>query len=192
MPQVGVQMVNELYGIPPRGDFCRIANPEECWQDIKRRSYLSLTPSTLPSCLFQRQYEACDALQQISGLQSGHCQRCQYISAHAEDAVKGMRKVPLPDEFPSSSQISVSCNYTSKMFAKLQQGLRFDGPRTSTVFTCVSGQWVGELGDWQHLENLTCQECIQVGTPSLGNLTSVTMPEVYFLEHRQVGMEVFC
>ena len=46
--QIDVQLVNKLYGIPPEGDFCLIANPEQCWQEIRRRSYLSLTPSDAP------------------------------------------------------------------------------------------------------------------------------------------------
>ena len=156
---VGLQMVNEVYGIPPESaSYCRIANPEQCWQEIKCRSMLSFTPSNLPSCLFQEQYEACDALQLLLGKQDGPCSRCQYIDASSAFAAVGLKKVPPPEDFPSASQILVSCNDTSKMFSRLQDGLRWEGPRQGdATFTCVSGEWIGELGPWQYLTNLTCQ-----------------------------------
>ena len=73
--------------------------------------------------------------------------------------------MPLPEDFPSGSQVSIGCNYTGRLFSRLENGLTWDGPRPSAVFTCVSGKWVGEPGAWQHLENLTCLQCIQLGTP---------------------------
>ncbi|CAK9116540.1 unnamed protein product [Durusdinium trenchii] len=156
---VGLQITNEVYGMSPEfGSYCRIANPEQCWQEIKRRSMLSFTPSNLPSCLFQEQYEACDALQLLLGKQDGPCSRCQYIDASSAFAAVGLKKVPPPEDFPSASQIMVSCNDTSRMFSRLQNGLRWEGPmQGDATFTCVSGEWVGELGPWQYLTNLTCQ-----------------------------------
>ncbi|OLP81360.1 hypothetical protein AK812_SmicGene38103 [Symbiodinium microadriaticum] len=186
LQQIDLQLVNKLYGVAPKGDFCRIADPDQCWTKIKRRSYLSLSPSSVPRCLFQAQYDACDALQQISGEQAGQCQRCQYLESNSSYAAKGISKVPLPEDFPSGSQVSIGCNYTGRLFSRLENGLTWDGPRPSAVFTCVSGKWVGEPGAWQHLENLTCLQCIQLGTPSLWRLTEITLPEVYFLEHRQI------
>ncbi|CAE6973297.1 unnamed protein product [Symbiodinium sp. CCMP2592] len=158
LQQFEKQVVATLYGVPPAGDFCLIADPETCWKEIKRRSYLSLTPSNVPRCLFQDQYEACDMLQQLSGQEAGSCSKCQYIDASSEYAAKGMQKVPLPTAFPAASQISVSCNYTSRMFTRLDDSLKWEGPRATASFTCVSGQWVGELGAWQHLDNLSCQD----------------------------------
>ncbi|CAE7374416.1 unnamed protein product [Symbiodinium sp. CCMP2592] len=156
--RLAVQMVNDLYGIAPQGDFCRIADPDKCWKEIRRRSYLSLTPSDVPRCLFEDQYNACDALQQISGVEAGTCSRCEYINASSEYATKGMQKVPLPAMFPATSQISISCNYTTRMFSRQDDGRKWEGPRQSAIFTCVSGQWVGELGPWQYVGNLSCQE----------------------------------
>ena len=67
-----------------------------------------------------------------------------------------MSKIPLPEIFPPASQISVGCNDTSRMFARLQHGLQWEGPRESeAVFTCVSGEWIGEQGPWQYLSNFT-------------------------------------
>ena len=191
MQQVDLKVANELYGIPPSdGSFCRIADPETCWENIKRRSYLSLTASDLPECLFQKQSVDCDSLQLVSGELAGSCARCQYISADSLFALKGMRKVPLPEEFPPASQIVVGCNQTSRMFAQLQEGLVWNGPRPNATFTCVSGNWVGETmetsGAWKSLENLRCEECLQLGSSSLQRFTNVSMPEVYFMEHRLV------
>ncbi|CAE7213892.1 unnamed protein product [Symbiodinium sp. CCMP2592] len=160
--QVDVQLTGELYGIPLKGDFCLIANPEQCWQQINR-------PELLESDTFE-------------------CWQLPTLPVHqcSEYATKGIQKVPLPSEFPSASQIAVGCNSTSRMFGRLEESLKWEGPRPTTIFTCVSGQWVGELGSWQSLGNLSCQQCIQVGTPSLGNFSNFDIPEVYFLEHRLV------
>ena len=156
---LGLQLVNELYGIPPSDtSYCHIANPKKCWENIRRRSMLSFTPSNLPECLFQKQHDACDALQLILGEQGGRCARCQYLEVNDTDpfAERGLQKLPLPLSFPSASQISVSCNDTSRMFARLQNGLQWEGPRSNAIFTCVSGEWVGEVGPWQYLSNFTC------------------------------------
>eukprot|EP00438_Fugacium_kawagutii_P014932 Skav223476 [mRNA] locus=scaffold659:112868:114883:- [translate_table: standard] len=202
MQQVNLKISNELYGIPPRNvSYCRIADPGTCWQDIKRRSYLSLIESDLPKCLFQEQHVACDSLQLVSGELAGACAECQYIDANSSYALKGtgnggymlgprgMRKEPLPEEFPAASQIVVSCNDTSRMFAQLQEGLVWNGPRQTTIFSCVSGNWVGDTaheGAWQSLENLKCEDCLQLGSSSLQRLTNVSMPEVYFMQHRLI------
>ncbi|CAK9000608.1 unnamed protein product [Durusdinium trenchii] len=189
---VGLQVVNELYGmVPQEGSYCHIANPRKCWQEIKRRSMLSFSPSNLPPCLFQKQFEACDTLQLILGKEDGPCMRCQYIDTTSPDgrsfAAVGMSKIPLPEIFPPASQISVGCNDTSRMFARLQHGLQWEGPRESdSAFTCVSGEWIGEQGPWQYLSNFTCQRCIQVGDANLQRLSLVSMPEIYFLERRVV------
>eukprot|EP00913_Durusdinium_trenchii_P034744 g32502.t1 len=185
---VGLQIVNELYGIPPENaSYCRIASPQKCWQEAKRRSMLSFTPSNIPKCLFQEQYDACDALQLLLGKQDGPCTRCQYIDISSPFAASGLKKIPSPQLFSPASQISVTCNETSRMFARLQDGLQWDGPRqTAATFTCVSGEWVGELGPWRYLSNFTCERCIEVGSSSLQRLSLVSMPEIYFLEHRQV------
>lgn len=185
---LGLQLVNELYGIPPSDtSYCHIANPKKCWENIRRRSMLSFTPSILPECLFQKQHDACDALQLILGEQGGRCARCQYLEVNDTDpfAERGLQKLPLPSSFPSASQISVSCNDTSRMFARLQNGLQWEGPRSNAIFTCVSGEWVGEVGPWQYLSNFTCERCLQLGGPSLQRLSQV-LPEIYFLEYRQV------
>ncbi|CAK9010740.1 unnamed protein product [Durusdinium trenchii] len=183
---VGLQIVNELYGIPPKStSYCRIANPQKCWQEIRRRSMLSFTPSALPDCLFQKQYDACDALQLLLGKKDGPCTRCEYIDASSPFAAQGLQKVPLPEVFPAASQITVTCNKTSRMFAMLEEGLHWKGRTVAATFTCVSGQWIGE-GPWRDLSNFTCQRCIQVGSPSLQRFSMVSMPEIYFLEHRQV------
>ena len=184
MQRIDVPVENSLYGIPPEGRFCRIADPQVCWQEIKRRSLLSLTPSSLPACVFQAQYEACDALQMISGQKQGQCAQCQYLDSSISYAVQGVKKLPPPEEFPAASQVAISCNDTARMFAK--HFLGYEGPRPFMIFTCVSGEWIGEAGTWQDLSNLTCEECLQVGTPSLEELSMVSMPEVYFLEHREV------
>ena len=190
MQQVNLKISNELYGIPSDDTpFCRIADPETCWQEIKRRSYLSLTESELPVCLFQEQHVACDSLQLVSGEVAGSCARCQYLDARSSFASKGMRKLPLPEEFPAASQIVVGCNATSRMFAQLQDGLVWKGPRPKTIFSCVSGSWVGDTADggaWQSLENLKCEDCLQLGSQSLQRFTNVSMPEVFFMEHRLV------
>lgn len=156
---VGLQIVNELYGIPPENaSYCRIASPQKCWQEAKRRSMLSFTPSNIPKCLFQEQYDACDALQLLLGKQDGPCTRCQYIDISSPFAASGLKKIPSPQLFSPASQISVTCNETSRMFARLQDGLQWDGPRqTAATFTCVSGEWVGELGPWRYLSNFTWQ-----------------------------------
>lgn len=171
--------------IAPDGHFCRIADPVGCWQEIKRRSLLSLTPSDLPSCIFQTQFEACDALQMISGQERGQCSVCEYIDSSTPYALRGMQKLPPPDEFPAASQVTISCNATARLFAK-HSDYGYDGPRPSAVFTCVSGKWVGGPGPWHLLSNLTCEECLQVGTRSLQELSLVSMPQVYFLEHREI------
>ncbi|CAK9096216.1 unnamed protein product [Durusdinium trenchii] len=187
---VGLQVVNELYGIPPpNANYCRIANPQQCWQEIRRRSMLSFTPSDLPMCLFQEQADACDALQLLLGKQDGPCTRCEYIDATSPFAATGLQKTPPPESFSSASQISVACNDTSTMFSRLQAGLQWEGPRQNPVtFTCVSGEWVGELGIWQDMSNFTCERCLQVGSGTLQRLSLVSMPEIYFLEHRQVHL----
>ena len=89
LQQIDLQLVNKLYGVAPKGDFCRIADPDHCWTKIKRRSYLSLIPSSVPRCLFQAQYDACDALQQISGEQAGQCQRCQSLGVPLQESQIG-------------------------------------------------------------------------------------------------------
>ncbi|CAK9001676.1 unnamed protein product [Durusdinium trenchii] len=193
---VGLEIENSLYGIPPKNSsFCRIANPEQCWQDVKRRSMLSLTPSDMPKCLFQEQFDACDALQLLLGKEDGACARCQYIntdqfgpsSSTSNTVSLGMSKVPLPETFLSASQVTISCSDTSRIFASHDDGLKWEGPRqTPVTFTCVSGVWIGEPGAWQDLSNFTCQRCLQVGSSNLQRLSLVSMPEVYFLEHRQV------
>ena len=138
-------------------NYCRIANPQQCWQEIRRRSMLSFTPSDLPMCLFQEQADACDALQLLLGKQDGPCTRCEYIDATSPFAATGLQKTPPPESFSSASQISVACNDTSTMFSRLQAGLQWEGPRQNPVtFTCVSGEWVGELGIWQDMSNFTC------------------------------------
>ena len=185
LQRINVPVENTLYGIPPEGHFCRIADPVGCWQEIKRRSLLSLTPSDLPSCIFQAQFEACDALQMISGQERGQCSVCEYVDSSTPYALRGMQKVPPPDEFPAASQVTISCNATARLFAK-HSDYGFDGPRPFAVFTCVSGGWVGGPGPWQFLSNLTCEECLQVGTRSLQELSLVSMPQVYFLEHREI------
>ena len=177
MQRVDVPVENTLYGIAPEGSFCRIADPQLCWQEVKRRSLLSLTASKLPSCVFQAQLEACDALQMISGQARGTCSPCEYMNSSSSFALAGMKKLPPPDEFPAASQIAISCNDTSRMFA--HNGYDYFGPRSSAIFTCVSGEWVGEPGPWQFLSNLTCEECLQVGTRSLEQLSSVSMPETW-------------
>lgn len=188
MQRIDVPVENTLYGIPPQeGSFCRIADAQLCWQQIKRRSLLSFIPSDLPSCVFQTQFEQCDTLQMISGQATGQCSRCEYLNSSTPYALRGMKKLPPPDEFPAASQVSISCNDTSRMFAKYSGGLGYDGPRPSVTFTCVSGEWVGEAGTpWQFLSNLSCEECLQVGSASWQELSSVSMPEVYFLEHREI------
>lgn len=163
---VGLEIENSLYGIPPKNSsFCRIANPEQCWQDVKRRSMLSLTPSDMPKCLFQEQFDACDALQLLLGKEDGACARCQYIntdqfgpsSSTSNTVSLGMSKVPLPETFLSASQVTISCSDTSRIFASHDDGLKWEGPRqTPVTFTCVSGVWIGEPGAWQDLSNFTC------------------------------------
>ena len=42
------------------------------------------------------------------------------------------------------------------MFARLQDGLQWEGPlQKPAEFTCVSGEWIGELGAWQYMSNFT-------------------------------------
>ncbi|CAE7836952.1 unnamed protein product [Symbiodinium sp. KB8] len=167
--QLAVQMVNELYGIPPQGDFCRIADPEKCWKEIRRRSYLSLTHSDVPRCLFEEQYNACDALQQISGVEVTLTQRVSQ---------KGSYACRVQGAFANAASDRVEILNAVPLKSVLQDdGRKWEGPRQSAIYTC-------ELGPWQYIGNLSCQECIQVGTPSLGNFSSVSLPEVYFLEHR--------
>ena len=72
------------------------------------------------------------------------------------------------------------------MFSRQDDARKCEGPHQSAIFTCVSGHWVGELGPWQYVGNLSCQDCIQAGTPSLGYFSSVSLAKVYFLEHRLV------
>ena len=87
--------------------------------------------------------------------------------------------MPLPEDFPSGSQVSIGCNYTGRLFSRLENGLKWDGPWPSAIFTCVSGKWVGEpgaVGVWQHLENLTCLQCIQLGTPECQFTVYCQMP----------------
>ncbi|CAE7521482.1 unnamed protein product, partial [Symbiodinium natans] len=99
-------------------------------------------------------------------------------------AQAGLRKKPLPNSMPAATQLSVRCNASSRMFVSGKG--EWHGPRDAALFTCVSGEWLGEPGPWQSWENYSCLECIQIGTPSLQRLTSVSMPEVYYLEHRKV------
>ncbi|CAE7805567.1 unnamed protein product [Symbiodinium sp. CCMP2592] len=182
MQYVGLDLSNELWGLAGVGeyarDYCRIADPQGCWEDVLRRRYLSPEPSDLPRCAFQAQLEACDALQLLSGEASGTCTRCEYLPADLSEVKASMEKIPLPEEFPAGSQIQVSCNATSRMFAGVL------GPLPSTVFTCVGGDWVGE--GWQDLENLTCQQCVQVGTESLQRLTNVSQGAAYLLAQRRI------
>ena len=222
--QVGVDLSNSLWAVSPPGNFCRVANAQACWDNIRRRSYLSFTPSDIPRCLFQTEYEQCDtwqrfailfglqnrfflsfilwgfclllskndkrlarprsttedALQLLSGEASGRCGKCEYVNVSHQE--QSLSKIPLPDEFLPGSQIQVSCNDTSRLFAG--DGFNIDGPRDSAVFTCVAGNWVG-AGEWQ-LENLSCQGCLQVGTSSLQTLSNVSLVAAYFLEHRQI------
>ena len=121
-----------------------------------------------------------DALQLLSGEASGRCGKCEYVNVSHQE--QSLSKIPLPDEFLPGSQIQVSCNDTSRLFAG--DGFNIDGPRDSAVFTCVAGNWVG-AGEWQ-LENLSCQGCLQVGTSSLQTLSNVSLVAAYFLEHRQI------
>ncbi|CAK9072166.1 Uncharacterized protein SCF082_LOCUS35550 [Durusdinium trenchii] len=183
---VGLQIENELYGMAPSGNstYCHIANPERCWEEIKRRSMLSVEPSEIPPCLFHHQADACDALQLLLGKQDGSCTRCRYMEASTSFAESGLRKVPLPESFSPASQISASCNDTSRLFAKIRGGVQWEGPRQNATFTCVSGKWIGELGSWQYMSNFTCQRCVQIGDASLQRLSLVSMPEVYFLQKR--------
>ncbi|CAE7600105.1 NEK5 [Symbiodinium sp. CCMP2592] len=181
---VSLELSNELWGVSGVGDvagkFCRIADPQSCWEDVLRRSYLSPAPSNLPRCAFQKQFEACDALQLLSGEAFGTCTRCEYLPADLSEVKQSMKKIPLPEEFSSGSQLQASCNTTSRMFAGVL------GPKSSTVFTCVGGDWVGEEGPWRDLENLTCQQCLQVGTEDLQRLTNVSQGAAYFLAQRRI------
>ncbi|CAJ1350181.1 unnamed protein product [Effrenium voratum] len=178
---VDLPAANELWAKPPPDNFCRIADPESCWESVQRRSLLSFTPSDLPTCLFQTQYDACDALQILSGGSAGKCYRCQYFNVSSSFAQQSLKKVPFPEESPAGAQIQVGCNYTSRLFA--EDGLSWE-PGKSSTFTCVSGEWVGEDGAWQSLANLSCRACLQLGTPRLQRLSALQMPSIYFLEHR--------
>ena len=184
---VGLQIVNSLYGKSPKSSsFCRIADPEGCWANIRRRSMLSFKPSDLPECLFQMQLDACDALQLLHGQVDGTCTRCLYIDASTPFASKGLTKVPLPETFPSGAQLVATCNDTSRMFAKQEGDLVWEGMEKPANFVCVSGKWEGSPGPGQSLANLMCERCIQVGSPRLQLLSRISMPEVFFLEHRKV------
>ncbi|CAE7255071.1 unnamed protein product, partial [Symbiodinium necroappetens] len=82
---VGLELSNELWGLPPEGKFCRIADAEDQLEAC----------ATVP---------ACDALQMISGTANGECSRCQFLNASEQQVRAGLAKQPLPDEFPTGSQ----------------------------------------------------------------------------------------
>ena len=113
---VGLDVIHNLYGVVREKVVCHIANPELCWTSLKRRAFLSLEEATVPKCLFQEQFDACDSLQLLSGEKDGNCMRCQYLE-ETSDREKERQKEPLPDHFPSGSQIQIACNETSRMFA---------------------------------------------------------------------------
>ncbi|CAK9105872.1 unnamed protein product [Durusdinium trenchii] len=181
---VGLDVIHNLYGVVREKVVCHIANPELCWTSLKRRAFLSLEEATVPKCLFQEQFDACDSLQLLSGEKDGNCMRCQYLE-ETSDREKERQKEPLPDHFPSGSQIQIACNETSRMFASRGESGSWTGPYAKgAVFTCVSGQWVGENDISLH--DYSCLECVQLGTERLQTLSSVAMTEVYFLEHREL------
>eukprot|EP00438_Fugacium_kawagutii_P031176 Skav234736 [mRNA] locus=scaffold14:49172:60213:+ [translate_table: standard] len=157
MQQVNLKISNELYGIPPRNvSYCRIADPGTCWQDIKRRSYLSLIESDLPKCLFQEQHVACDSLQLVSGLSTSGNSLWGLSCPEGAVVVSAQRSLPHCLQINASAEPWIASSSGSDLHIDLQL------TSYSGSISCPAGM---ALGGWYNLPGVPVRRSGQNGGP---------------------------
>eukprot|EP00930_Biecheleria_cincta_P067071 TRINITY_DN5344_c0_g2_i1.p1 TRINITY_DN5344_c0_g2~~TRINITY_DN5344_c0_g2_i1.p1 ORF type:complete len:5220 (+),score=634.47 TRINITY_DN5344_c0_g2_i1:1608-17267(+) len=157
----------QLYGWV--GDLaCAIANPGQCMLMEKRREILTgwrseaINSDANQPCLFQETIFACEKvrLEMVSDIQQ--CAMCLFKNNTNKMSISSRR--PLPDAFPSSSQLLVSCH------KDYWRGMERAG--TSLVphvrLSCVDGRWIHEGAT--PLALFTCEAGVRVTATSKDSL----------------------
>ena len=188
MSRTGMSIKTKIFGfLEPTTTFCRIADEAACWSSQLRRQLLEEPAGDSGDgpkirCAFADFISQCDIMEMTLG-QSNGCSRCQYLSTD-DPLADGRRKLPLPDSFPSSTQLSVSCRPHTRMMNH-HSGQSLD----KSIITCVSGTWIN-ANSRTGLAGFSCMECVQVAQPQLARLRSLSLQEMYYLSRRPLQHHV--
>ncbi|CAJ1416515.1 unnamed protein product [Effrenium voratum] len=151
-----------LYGLTFDQKHCAIADPKKCWEEEKRRQFLTgyTSRTSGPECAFQDVLRACELMRLADLAKIQQCGQCQYAHAHFVSP-----RQPLPEMFEPGTELSLSCHPERYRGMHREDSELWD----DAVLTCVDGHWM-DLDAKHSLMNFVCEPGVQVTSSKKASL----------------------
>ncbi|GAB5372527.1 hypothetical protein AAMO2058_001673300 [Amorphochlora amoebiformis] len=158
--------------------LCHLADPKACWDQTRRRAYLTQKSQPFGTCLWQSLHEQCDFARLIGDTGIQYCAPCTYMKANSQKVKRAM-----PKAFPHGAKLEAACASEYQIITDKNAG---------SIVTCIDGEWRDNMGG-VGLSNLQCAACVQVFDKVRNGIemVSASMEELLYINNRHMQMFVF-
>eukprot|EP00466_Bigelowiella_natans_P006874 jgi/Bigna1/69920/fgenesh1_pg.10_\ len=175
----GTEVTVNMYAKPKQKGqtrLCHIANPQKCWEETKRRAYITGMDSPYGKCEWEDLAIQCDVNRLLADSKIEMCAPCTYMNVDTQD-----EKMVMPPTLPHGTQLTVSCLEGRYSLIKAK------GAGDSIV--CMDGEWIDTTGAIG-LTNMQCSGCVMIFDPSTKavEMQNAVMEELMFMEYRSFGV----